>query len=190
MSCVEATPARSRNAAATRAAILKAACGRFSREGYDGASLRDLASDAGVDPALICRYFGSKEDLFAEALKNCASPPDLFGGDPKSFPERVAQMLVVEPKPEGKLEHLLMVLRSAASTKAAEIIRRNNRETFYGPLEEWLGAPDAAVRARAVAGIIMGFAVARAIDDDAMLQDGERQQLCRKVADLLRTAIG
>ena len=60
---------RRRDAEATRKAILEAAKIHFARSGYDGAYLRDIAVDAGVDAALINRYFGGKEGLFAELLK-------------------------------------------------------------------------------------------------------------------------
>ena len=51
-------PARKRDAAATRAAILSAAKVRFAREGFDAASLRNVAADVAVDHALVSRYFG------------------------------------------------------------------------------------------------------------------------------------
>ena len=49
---------RARNAAVTRAALLVAARSRFAELGYDATSLRDIAADAGVDAALVSRYFG------------------------------------------------------------------------------------------------------------------------------------
>ena len=55
---------RKRNAEATRAAILEAAKAHFALLGYDVAVLRDIARDAGVDVALVKRYFGGKEALF------------------------------------------------------------------------------------------------------------------------------
>ena len=58
-----------RSAAARRAAILEAAKARFVRESYDTVSVRDIAADVGVDPALVFRYVGSKEELFAELLE-------------------------------------------------------------------------------------------------------------------------
>ena len=64
----DAPSPRKRNAAATRAAMLDAAVCRFARDGYDGASVRDIAADAGVDAALVSRYFGGKEELFNEVL--------------------------------------------------------------------------------------------------------------------------
>jgi AcrR family transcriptional regulator len=62
---------RPRNAAATRAAILEAATGRFAAESYEQVGMRDIARDVGVDPALISRYFGSKEELFRAVLDDC-----------------------------------------------------------------------------------------------------------------------
>jgi AcrR family transcriptional regulator len=58
---------RRRDSQATAAAILEAAKSQFARAGYDRASLRDIAAEAGADVALIKRYFGGKEALFTEA---------------------------------------------------------------------------------------------------------------------------
>ena len=64
-----ARPKRKRDAAATREAILKAATLRFATQGYERAGAREIAADAGVTAALVNRYFGSKEALFAEVIK-------------------------------------------------------------------------------------------------------------------------
>jgi AcrR family transcriptional regulator len=58
---------RPRNAIQTRADILAAARRRFGAEGYERTTLRAIAADVGVDAALVIHYFGSKQDLFAEA---------------------------------------------------------------------------------------------------------------------------
>jgi len=50
---------------ATRAAILVAAKERFAADGYERATIRAIAADAGTDPALVVRYYGSKDQLFA-----------------------------------------------------------------------------------------------------------------------------
>src|SRR3569623_1871237 len=71
-------PTRLRNAAATRQAILDSARRHFAREGYDNVGLREIAGDAGVDPALVCRYFGGKEHLLKEAARG--DTPPLFEG--------------------------------------------------------------------------------------------------------------
>ena len=63
------TEKRTRNAAATRAAILGSARAAFVRSGYDGAGLREIAETAGVTAMMVNRYFGSKQLLFAEVLE-------------------------------------------------------------------------------------------------------------------------
>ena len=70
---------RPRNAAATRAAILQSAIEHFAGAGYDGAGVRQIAKDAGVTAMLVNRYFGSKEQLFAEAVE--AAPADGAAAD-------------------------------------------------------------------------------------------------------------
>src|SRR5947199_3952251 len=58
---------RPRRSDATRAAILDAARERFAKDGYERATIRAIAADAGVDPAMVMRYYGSKDKLFAAA---------------------------------------------------------------------------------------------------------------------------
>src|SRR3954451_231937 len=72
-------PSRTRNAQETTADILAAARSRFGAEGYERTTLRAVAADVGVDPALVIRYFGSKQDLFAAAADFTIDLPDLSG---------------------------------------------------------------------------------------------------------------
>src|SRR3954454_13337896 len=71
-------PARRRNAAATREAILTSARRAFARVGYDGAGVREIAAGAGVTAMLVNRYFGSKEKLFAEVLAATSATPTIL----------------------------------------------------------------------------------------------------------------
>ena len=181
--------ARVRNAAATRTAILNAARERFSRESYDDVGLRDIAGDVGVDAALIPRYFGSEEELFAAALDSCRGRDDMIRGEHCDFSCRVAQELVFGDREECKFEGLLMVLRSISSAKAAEIVRTAADERFHGPLSDWIGGPDAQIRARLVSGLIKGIAITREITDDFGLTLGEREQLRDRLAATLQSMI-
>lgn len=61
----------------TRTAILTAARERFAADGYDRATIRAIAKDAGIDPSMVMRYFGSKEGLFAAAIDVDLRLPDL-----------------------------------------------------------------------------------------------------------------
>src|SRR5213592_3788115 len=68
---------RPRRSDATRAAILDAARERFAKDGYERATIRAIAADAGIDPAMVMRYYGSKEKLFAAAAEFDLRLPDL-----------------------------------------------------------------------------------------------------------------
>jgi AcrR family transcriptional regulator len=75
-----------------REAILAAAAFQFSNLGYDRASMRAIAAEAGVDQALIAHYFGSKHELFIAAVEFPVDPakilPELLAGDRSSIGER------------------------------------------------------------------------------------------------------
>ena len=75
-----ARPRRRRDAAATREAILEAATRRFATQGYEHAGVREIAADAGVTAALVNRYFGSKEGLFAEVIERALDMGHLLRG--------------------------------------------------------------------------------------------------------------
>src|SRR5258708_11597591 len=75
------TPARRRNAAATREAILISARRAFARSGYDGAGVREIAAGAGVTAMLVNRYFGSKEKLFAEVCADTMRDPVILSAE-------------------------------------------------------------------------------------------------------------
>jgi AcrR family transcriptional regulator len=71
------TAPKPRRSDATRAAILSAARERFASDGYERATIRAIATQAEIDPAMVMRYFGSKEGLFAAAAQFDLHLPDL-----------------------------------------------------------------------------------------------------------------
>jgi AcrR family transcriptional regulator len=113
---------RPRNAAQTRADILAAARRRFATEGYEPTTLRAIAADVGVDAALVSRYFGSKQDLFATATEFRIDLPDLSGAAPSDIPG----MLLPRYFAVWEDDHTFLALLRAAGTSriAAETINR------------------------------------------------------------------
>src|SRR5215470_6210802 len=106
-------PLRRRDAVATRAAILEAAKGKFAQLGYN-ANLRDIAAEAGVDVALIKRYFGGKEALFTEALRASMDPERVRAWDRSNFAAEVAQMMAGDAHgDEGRTHGFQFLLRAA-----------------------------------------------------------------------------
>src|SRR6266516_7965980 len=102
----------------TREAILDAARSAFSELGFDGASIRAIATSAGVDPALVHHYFGSKEQLFLEMMELPVHPndflPQVLGGGVDAVGERLVRtFLTVWDSPVGTTAAALM--RSAVS---------------------------------------------------------------------------
>jgi AcrR family transcriptional regulator len=154
-----------RNAAATRAAMLVAARRRFLEESYDNVSLREIAGDAGVDVALVNRYFGSKEALFKEVL---SSGKKKFDGNRTvdELPEYLASVITDEDcgeEPNENVERLLIILRSASSAKAAEIVSNSMREDVLEPFVKLLDGRDPEMRASLCMALIMGAKVQRTI---------------------------
>jgi len=149
---------RRRSAPATRAAILDAARVRFGADGFDRVTIRDIAGDVGVDPAMVIRYFGSKDALFAEASAFDMELPDLAGVAPEDFAdELMARFFAVWEDNAG----FLSLLRAAAtSTVAADKML----ELFTRQVAPALGAaavdrPDE--RAALVGSQILGLALSR-----------------------------
>ena len=157
----QATP-KQKKSDRTRAAILDAARQLFADRGYDGATVRDVAAMAGIDPAMVIRYFGSKEELFARAAAIELDLPRL-GAVPR---ERIGETLirrfleVWEGPASGA--GMAVLLRSAASNEfAAEKVR----EVFSAqvrPVIAAVGSPaDAARRAGLVSSQLLGLAMCR-----------------------------
>ena len=179
---------RIRNAAATRAAILAAARVRFSHDSYDNVGVREIAADAGVDAALVSRYFGSKEELFAEVLSCGGKPSELLEAGRDGLAERAAQLLLDEPK-EGKLEDMMIMLASASSPRAGELVRESIRDRFHDPVAELIGGPNAELRARLFGSLLMGLAVSRSLNGDYDADPAMRGRIREQLTKLLESAL-
>src|SRR3546814_6010589 len=174
------TTIRKRDAAATRAAILAAARERFLRKSYDIVGLRDIAGGAGVDVALVGRYFGCKEGLFREVVMD-DKRPNLFREpvDAADLPAFLAQLVIEDEADdrEHRMESFVIMLRSASSPKAGEIIRDLVHQDVLGPLSELIGSDDADLRANMLLAILMGSGVLRTIMKVDAFDGSEAQRI-------------
>src|SRR5262245_21930264 len=112
----------------TRAEILAAARASFAELGYDRTTARGVAARAGVDPALVLRYFGSKEGLLVAALEAAMDPgariPEVGGGERGTPGERLVRDFLSVWEVSPSCEIMLGMLRSAATNeRAAELLR-------------------------------------------------------------------
>jgi AcrR family transcriptional regulator len=159
---------RKRDAGATRASILKAAKHQFAKCGYDGTYLRDIAAEAGVDAALINRYFGGKEGLFQAALKDSMFP-SIAHWDRKTFGRELAKLMAGHAHQNIERTHAFaFLLQAATNPTTAPMLNVAVQKRFMGPIREWLGGEHAGARARVLASVIIGLLVERLIRDEAL----------------------
>jgi AcrR family transcriptional regulator len=152
-----------RDGVQAREAILDAARRRFAEQGYEGATMRAIARDAGVDAALVSYYFGSKSGLFVESLRLPVNPAQaieavLATGTADLGRTLATRFLQVWDNPVSG-EPIISVLRSAASRP--ELLREFVERQIVPRLADALDGPDAELRASAFASQMLGLAMAR-----------------------------
>ena len=186
------TVARPRNAVATRDAILSAARDRFLKESYDSVGLRDIAGDAGVDVALIGRYFGGKEKLFLEVVQKDPDDPvipdDVATIDlPAYFASHFKTQDEAEDRDHAEL--LLIILRSASSPVAAQIVRDSLHEQILKPIAARLEGEGAEARASLGMAVWMGVTILRTIMTVGPMCDQKCELVREKIALLFEAAL-
>lgn len=159
---LSSTPARMKKSDATRASILMAARSAFRDHGYDGASVRMIGSAANIDPAMVIRYFGSKESLFLEAVDIDLDLPDLSVVAKSRRGEVLVEHFV--QRWEGDDDVLVTLLRSAVSNDLAAERLRN---VFAKQIKRTVGAVvdrnELERRASLIASEMLGIALTRYI---------------------------
>ncbi|NBH04644.1 TetR/AcrR family transcriptional regulator [Amycolatopsis sp. SID8362] len=172
---------RARNAAATREAILNSALEAFTRAGYDGVGVREIAESAGVTAMLVNRYFGSKEGLFAEVVEAAMAERTVLTDDPATLAADLAASLVRRTAPDaGRLDPFLLMLRSAPNPRAAEILRAGIERHVEKHLADRLqGRKDAGPAL--VLSVIAGFWVMRTLIGSTALGGADEAVLKNKL---------
>jgi len=149
-----------------REAILREARQSFGSAGFSGTTIRGVARAAGVDPALVHHYFGTKDELFAACLELPFDPsvvvPALLAEGMDGLGERVVRTFLGIWDATPGQGPLLALLRSAVSDeRAARSVRDFITSGVLGPLARSTGQPDAELRASLAASQVVGLAVAR-----------------------------
>lgn len=150
----------------TREAILEAARRRFADHGYDGATIRGIAADADVDPALVHHYFGTKERLFVDAMQFPVVPSEVLatvvGFDRERLGEAIARVVLGVWETHELRSQAEALLRSAVTNdRAAAMLRSFVTSTILRMVAEGLDDEDAEYRASLVASQIIGLGIAR-----------------------------
>ena len=152
---------QSRKSDRTRAAILDAAQKLFAQHGHDRTTVRDIAAKASIDPALVIRYFGSKDELFVRAAAFDLRMPDLS----KVKRSQIGDTLIRRFLELGEgFTGMTVLLRSAASNDyAASRVRQLFAAQVLPAFARVGSRADAAERAGLVASQLLGLALCRYI---------------------------
>lgn len=186
-----AQPARKRDSAATREAILAAAIIEFTEHGYAAAGVRQISERAGVTAMMINRYFGSKRNLFAEAVERAFAPPTIIGDDPAGLSHAVAHTLAERTAPDAeRLDPFLLLLRSAAEPEAADILRAGIESHVGARFAGLLDGPDAEVRAQLGLALVAGTWLLRAVVGTTALAEAGDEELADLVSGMLDPVVG
>ncbi|ODQ91519.1 TetR family transcriptional regulator [Mycolicibacterium flavescens] len=174
----------------SRDAVLAAARARFAAEGYEKTTLRSIAADAGVDPAMVLYLFGSKSALFRDALRVIVDPQALISavaGGPGADPDIGVRMVrtylrIWESEDSGPT--MVAMLQSATSNSDAH-------EAFRGFMQDYVltavsgelgGGEHARLRALLAASQLVGTAMLRYVMKIAPLATMDGEDLVRLIA--------
>lgn len=189
--------ARSRDASTTRQLLLHAARRRFARDGYTATTVRDIATDAGVNVALINRYFTSKEGLFEACLAHVAADlgrPD--GGDATLDQILNTMISQVADSPSGEQPLQLLLLLRSSGDERADRIRRNTLQSFAeriataaGYRAGDAGAEDTVLRAQIALSVGLGIVLLRSSAKLEPLTSATRDELGGPLSEVLSTLL-
>ncbi len=150
----------------TRAAILTAARHAFAERGYDGATVRAIAREARVDPALVHHFFGTKDDLFAAAIQFPVNPaavlPGLLAPGVDGLGERLLRFfLSVWEGPGGPSPFLALIRGAVSHEESAALLREFITREVLGRVAAAVNQEQPELRATLAGSQFVGLAMVR-----------------------------
>lgn len=166
----------------TEAAILRSARVLFSHSGFEQVGVRDIADAAGVNAALVIRYFGTKEALFAQAVTREANLDALFQLPLNRLGEALVRFII----DKKDADPLLALLRSASSEQAGALLRQSLEAQFLVPLAALMHGEGKALRAGLIAAQLLGLTLVREVVASQALKDADDEHLVARYAPLVQ----
>lgn len=180
--------AKKRDSAATKDALLEAAQTEFQRMGYEAASTRIIASEAGCNAALINRYFGSKIGLFEAVMEECIDLTPFIGLSPNEIVAALADIALGKANPKGGFDPMVVAIKSSGSEEAHDVIRRRLGNPMVEQLASLIGGGNAEQKAGVLLSIVSGMFVGRvSVDADAL--SANHNEVLRELLSYAMTAV-
>ncbi|MGW4551322.1 TetR/AcrR family transcriptional regulator [Streptomyces violaceorubidus] len=176
----------------TRDRILVTAREEFSERGYEKTSVRGIAKAAGVDPALVHHYFGTKEQVFEAAIEVAFAPalraPDAIGDGPlDEVGERLTRFILGLWENPASRTPLLAIVRSAVNNEtAAAVFRRLIAAQVLSRVAAQVGLPDAELRVDLAAAQLVGCAMLRYVIKVEPLASADPEQIVARLAPVVQ----
>jgi AcrR family transcriptional regulator len=169
---------RTRNAEASREALLSSGRRLFSERGYDNTTVRDIGEAAGVDPALIARYFGGKLNLYLATV----TAEDAESGRPDDLTDPAAYIdwLTARVDRKGPGPVLQALVRSDTAPEIREAARAHLTRRLVEPLAATLtrrGVDRAQLHAEVAVAALVGVLLSRALGSFDAVAAVERAEL-------------
>jgi AcrR family transcriptional regulator len=176
----------------TREQILDAARNQFGERGYEGTTIRGIAAEAGVNPALIHHFFGSKELVFAAALELPINPNEVLStildGPRSEIGVRVLRLfLTLWREPDSRKSFLALVRSVSTNESAALVLRQFIERVMVARVSTALGIPP--LRLTALMSHIMGLAMVRYILGAEPMASADDEEIIATVAPVIQRYI-
>ena len=179
------TPARRgrwRSGEQSRRRILEAARECFGRRGYDRTTIRAIAAEADVDPAVIHYFFKTKEGVYEAAMRSVEAAgeriAELLDEGVDQLGPRLLMHFLERWDAAGDVEPLVALVRSAPThDESAAMLRRLIREQIGARLEAQLGTPDAGLRVGLAGSVLLGVAAGRYLTRTEPLASADRETI-------------
>lgn len=175
----------------SRDSILEAASALFAEHGYEGATIRGIAAAAGVDPALVHHYFGTKDRLFVATMRLPINPaeviPQIVSAGLEDAGHRLATLFVSTMRELGQANPMVGLLKSAtAHPDAARLLREFFTSAVLEKVAAALDVPQPRLRAALCASQLMGLLVAHQVVGLRPLVDADADTLVAALGPVLQ----
>ena len=169
-----------------RERIVSAAVDEFGELGYDGATIRGIAARAGVDGALVHHYFGTKADLFGDAIGAPMRPdvdiPGMLAAPRIDLGERIVRyVLDAWEKPDVQKRGVVLLRSAIGNRLTTPLLAGFLSRELLGRIAAAIDAPDAELRAGLVASQMAGLLIARYVLKLPALADASVDDLVARV---------
>ncbi len=174
----------------TEAAILEAARRLFAATGFERATIRAVAAEAGVDPALVMQHFGSKEKLFTEATRWSRDQQSLLSAPREGVPAAALADLLDTYEGSGDTEGAVALMRSCLThPEANRAVRDDVMCSVTTEVARTIGGEDAELRAGLMAACLMGLGLARYLLEFPGVAEASRADVERLFEPALRALL-